>query len=169
MTTRWREPRRPVRIVVRLVTDAGWTDAEIRDVSSGGLMATCSSPPARGSYVEIRRETYSVVGRVVWSSDGRFGIQARQKVDLPDLAHPQARVHFEMGDRRRGSRSQPPSQPRQGTIQERAEASRRYARAIEFVALSAIVVSLAYIAADQVRATFGSPLEIVSSTLSQAG
>jgi hypothetical protein len=168
MTSRRREPRQSVKIVVRLVTDRGWADAEIRDVSSGGVMAICQSPPERGTYVEVRRESYSIVGRVVWSSDGRFGIQAQQKVDLSDLTQARARVHFAMGDRRQAVRPKPTLQPRRTTIQERTEASRRHARAMEFVAVSAVALLLVYLVVDQVRIRFAQPLEIVSATLRAA-
>ena len=70
-----REPRTSVRISVRLASDDGWGDAEVRNVSSGGLMAVSSLPPRRGSYVELRRESYSIVGRVVWSSGTSFGVR----------------------------------------------------------------------------------------------
>jgi hypothetical protein len=168
MTTRRREPRQSVKIVVRLVTDRGWSDAEIRDVSSGGLMAICQSPPARGSYVEIRRESYSIVGRVVWSSDGRFGIQAQQKLSLSDLGQARASVRFQIGDRRQAARPQPKLQPRRRTIQERSDASRRHARAMEFVAVSAVAILLVYLVVDQVRIVFAQPLDIVTTTLGEA-
>jgi hypothetical protein len=167
-TMKGREPRKPVRIVVRLVTDAGWTNAEIRNVSSGGLMATCSSPPARGSYVELRRETYSVIGRVVWSSDGRFGIQAQQKVSLPHLTHPAPRSNAECGERRRRARPQESFQLRRATSQERAEANGRRGRAMEFVAVLAIVAGFAYLVADQALNTLATPLKTAGSALGTA-
>ena len=99
-----REPRTSVRISVRLASDDGWGDAEVRNVSSGGLMAVSSLPPRRGSYVELRRESYSIVGRVVWSSGTSFGVQAQQSVSLPDLVRPRARRRTEDKERRAEAR-----------------------------------------------------------------
>jgi hypothetical protein len=153
---------------VRLVTDAGWTDAEIRNVSSRGLMAICTSPPVRGSYVELRHRSYSVVGRVVWSAEGHFGIQAQQTLSLPDLLHPPSRINLGTGERRQSQRAQVRFQVRRATVQERAAESGRRGRAIEFFAILATVIAFAYIVADQALRTLAPPLKTTAAALSVA-
>ncbi|RZM26822.1 MAG: PilZ domain-containing protein, partial [Sphingomonas sp.] len=62
-----REERITVLIPSRMRLESQWHDLVIHNVSSRGLMAGCDSPPAVGSYVEIRRGTIVIVGRVQWT------------------------------------------------------------------------------------------------------
>ena len=52
-----REERITVLIPSRMRVESQWCDVVIHNVSSRGLMAGCDTPPAVGSYVEIRRGT----------------------------------------------------------------------------------------------------------------
>jgi hypothetical protein len=162
---RSRAPRKAVRICVRLATDDGWGDAEVRNVSSGGLMAVCPQPPSRGSYVELRRETYSIVGRVVWSSGTSFGIQARQEVSLPELIRPRSRNGSEDNERRAEPREPERLVVGRKTPHEIAEASARRARIFEFAILVATAVAFAFLLADQAAGTLIAPLSEVQNAL----
>ena len=165
---RSREPRKSVRICVRLATEGGWSDAEVRNVSSGGLMAVCPQPPGRGSYVELRRETYSIVGRVVWSSGTSFGIQAQQKVSLPELIRPRCRNGRKSNERRAEPRDPQRLAVRRQSPREIAEASARHARIFEFAILIATAVAFAFLLADQAARTLRAPLTYVQRGLGQA-
>ena len=163
-----REPRTSVRISVRLASDDGWGDAEVRNVSSGGLMAVSSLPPRRGSYVELRRESYSIVGRVVWSSGTSFGVQAQQSVSLPDLVRPRARRRTEDKERRAEAREPVRHAGSRKSPQEIADASARQARAFEFAILLATALAFAFLLADQAAGMLSAPLDEVERTLREA-
>ncbi len=77
-----REPRQKVVLPARMRAGAGQVDVCIRDISSRGMLIQAGVPPARGTYVEILRPGYSVTGRVVWSKQHKFGVEARGKISL---------------------------------------------------------------------------------------
>lgn len=81
-----REPRKTTFIQARVLTDAGWCDATIRNLSSGGMMIEMpGGAPRRGSYVELRRATSVLVGRVIWSAANRCGVSTRERIDIAAL------------------------------------------------------------------------------------
>lgn len=82
---RQREPRRAVHLKARLRCDAGWSDVIIRNVSTRGLMLESHQPPARGTFIEVRRGHSCIVGQVRWSREGRFGIRSQSKIDAEQL------------------------------------------------------------------------------------
>lgn len=163
MSQRAREPRKPVRIGVRMKDDAGWCDAQILNVSSRGVMALCQDPPRRGSYVEIRRGTYVMVGRVAWTGSDRIGVHVREKIALDELLCPvtpgrktprtpdnvQLRVY---------ERHKPSSE-------ERASASRRFSRAFDFAAIGLVAAGLAAAASGMASNALAGPLTEVATAL----
>lgn len=81
-----REFRKATMIAARLRTDGGWTDATIRNISShGAMLQLVGRAPCRGSYVELRRDTLVVVGRIMWSTANRCGINTRERIDVNSL------------------------------------------------------------------------------------
>lgn len=73
-------------ISARLRIDGGWTDATIRNVSAHGAMVQLPGrAPRRGTYVELRRDTSVMVGRIMWSTANRCGINTRERIDLDTL------------------------------------------------------------------------------------
>ena len=46
------------------------------------MMITADVPPAHGSYVEIILGDRSIIARVAWTHDDRFGVRTRDKLDL---------------------------------------------------------------------------------------
>ncbi len=77
-----RAPRQKVVLPARMRSGAGQMDVCIRDISSRGMLIQAGTPPARGTYVEIIRPGGSVTGRVVWSKQHKFGIQARGTIRI---------------------------------------------------------------------------------------
>jgi hypothetical protein len=156
MSQHTREPRKPVQIGVRLKDDAGWSDAQILNVSSRGVMALCQDPPRRGSYVEIRRGTYVMVGRVAWTGADRIGVHVRERIVVEDLLLP-------VSPGRKTSR--PPSdvqmrvcKRRKPSPDERAAASLRFARAFDFTAIAVIAIGLAVVASGVASHAFAGPM-----------
>lgn len=82
----WRE-RRDVRhpVLVRARMRAGGLPADvcIRDVSVRGACIVSAAPPVRGTIVELSGSCAPIVGRVVWVTGQRFGIEVRGRINVP--------------------------------------------------------------------------------------
>ncbi len=138
-TWRPREDRKTVRISVRVRTDAGWIDATLRNVSSRGMMLHSAEPLQRNQFVEITRGRTRVVGRVVWSDDTNFGLQAQDAVDMCALlGKPGSNAAATIGERRLSPR--PTAPVRTYVAVEHAAGSRLIGRAME---LTIVVLALA--------------------------
>ncbi len=127
-----RDPRHAVHLPARMKNDEDWCDVSIRNVSRHGVMIQLPKPPERGSYVEIRRQSLVIVGRVVWSRHGACGLRTREALSiaaLNDLAAKEPGDHSgEPGTERR-------RRPR--AAQDVAEASAAAARRMQFAFLGA--------------------------------
>jgi hypothetical protein len=62
---RARAPRVSVEIKARLKSDRGWRDSLICNVSARGMLIRLTPPLPIGSYVEICRGSFTIVGRVL--------------------------------------------------------------------------------------------------------
>lgn len=69
-----------VRAMLR--DDGSEREACLLDLSSGGLMASVSQSPRRGTFVELTVGRHSLVGQVQWSEGQRFGMKLREKIDV---------------------------------------------------------------------------------------
>lgn len=161
-----REPRVAVRLSVRVKTDFGWGDAHVHNVSSRGMMATCATPPTRGTYVEVRRGAYVLVGRVVWSSSDQFGLLAQDRIVLSQLRASATPLGDE--DRRREPRKSQPSL-RSKSAAEIQAGSGRFARAFDFGVVAAAAIGGALILADTASEAFAEPLEKVRTAMEKQG
>ncbi len=106
-----REERITVLIPSRMRVGSAWTDVVIHNVSSRGLMGGSDTPPAPGSYIEVRRGTIVIVGRVMWGKGRFFGVRTQDRIsvkaliDEPRLAsRPQPAKEDSKGDRRAENR-----------------------------------------------------------------
>jgi hypothetical protein len=80
-----RQDRRRVLIPARMKQGVGWTDVCIRNISPRGLLLQGQSPPRPGSYVEVRRGSYIIVARVVWTKDQEFGAHAQDLLPIEQI------------------------------------------------------------------------------------
>jgi len=80
-----REPRRTVILKAQMRDADGWRAVTICNVSSRGLMAKCSTRPAKGAYIELRHRGVHIVGRVAWVQGSRFGVRTQDKIDIDAL------------------------------------------------------------------------------------
>lgn len=149
-----REERITVLIPSRMRLESQWHDLVIHNVSSRGLMAGCDSPPAVGSYVEIRRGTIVIVGRVQWTKGRFFGMRAQDRlsvkalIDEPRLASRPKRSNDDdsvASDRRAERRLAHEAQ-----MARRVERSRTFASMFQFVVLVCVGLTMAGIAAQSV-------------------
>lgn len=153
-------------IQARMRVDGKWVDVRIRNVSSRGLLVQSAAPPPRGSYVEIFKARHTIVARVVWSNDQRFGIHTRERLDVGALVGEAAKAGTASPEARPPSERR--SDPRRLTgaqVSQRLERSRRISNAIEFGALVACGAIAAVITVSTVYETLSRPFQKVSSSL----
>ncbi|RZM10031.1 MAG: PilZ domain-containing protein, partial [Sphingomonas sp.] len=94
-----REPRTKVLVPCRLNVDGAWSDACVHNVSSRGMLMAADAAPRPGSYVEVRRGTLLIVGRVMWRQDRCFGIRTQDRISVDALvSEPRRRTAPPRGD-----------------------------------------------------------------------
>ena len=77
-----RETRRQLFMRARMRANGAPVDVCIRNISSRGMLLQASDPPPRGTYVEIICPFHTIVARVIWAKDRRFGVQTRLPMDV---------------------------------------------------------------------------------------
>lgn len=80
-----REARIPVLIASRMRVGSVWSDVRIHNISSRGLMLASDALPPTGSYVEIRRGTQIIIGRVMWAKGRFFGVRSQEKLPVQSI------------------------------------------------------------------------------------
>ena len=161
-----REPRQKVILSARLRQAQGWSDGNILNVSSRGLLLHASMPPARGSYLEIRRGQCVIVGRVVWVDAGRFGVFTQDRLPIDALIASAAvqRTHGEQSplkDRR--------SAPRSQDLEWRYQKSHSQARITQFALTLIGGVLMALFVLKMVDDAVVSPMTALSKHLTMTG
>jgi len=140
-----REPRRQVFFRARMRADGALSDVCIRNISSRGMLLQAAAPPSRGSYVEIFCPRHTIVARVVWVQDRRFGVHTRERMDISAVLGEGGLV-----DRRSPNRTSPNLGRRSTDVQQRFERSRQLSAAFEFGSLIAGSTALVMFAAISV-------------------
>ena len=130
-----REPRHDVQLPARLRGDDSWSDVCIKNVSSHGMMLLINDPPQRGTYIEVRRGSAVVIGRVMWVSAGRCGLRTKEKISVAELTMANAPLAdaASAGDRRAQARAHHPG--------EAAARSAAMGRLMQFAATVALVLA----------------------------
>ena len=122
-----------------------------------------------GSYVDIRRGSRVIIGRVVWRKGRFFGVKAQDRLDIdglidePRLAgrpRTDARKADSTTERRAGDRM-----AADAAIARRLERSRHLSSAFQFVLIVAGGAAVAGFVATQVYAVLAAPFSIISSKL----
>ncbi|TCP34057.1 PilZ domain-containing protein [Sphingomonas sp. BK235] len=161
-----REERITVLIPSRMRLGAKWVDVVIHNVSSRGLMGGCDEPPTTGSYVEIRRGTIVIVGRVQWAKGRFFGVKSQDRlsvkalVDEPRLASRPPQKTDDAGERRAERRLTQEAQ-----LARKVERSRAFASAFQFLMIAAAGITLAVIAAQGVYGVLSRPADAINAAL----
>lgn len=162
-----REQRRPVRLSVRFKTDEGWSDAQIRNISSGGMMAVCESPPRRGTYVEFRRGDSIVVGRVMWTNGERFGLKSQDKINLQSLTASISQTPKANEERRKRERVGEQLRVSRPSAEELAARSVIVSRAIQFVVIVVIAGAAVLILAESAYSALSKPLKSTNTVFAK--
>lgn len=141
-----------------------WSDGCIHDVSDKGVLVSSTSPPSIGTYVDIRRGTLVIIGRVVWSGGNRFGVRTQDPVDIAALINePVLKTRPATSDRRNATRDGSPRR----TI-EQADRNRQRSSAFQFICLTIIGLGLAYFAAICCYRALAAPLSRAANVLGSA-
>lgn len=167
-----REARRVVTIPSRMQSGVAWVDVCIHNASSRGLMVATEIPPPQGSYVDIRRGSQVIIGRVVWRKGRFFGIRCQDRLDVDGLiAEPRlaglpsaAKIRAEsMADRRSSDRASSDA-----TVARRLERSRQLSSAFQFGLLALGAAAASGILATEVYRLLASPFTQIAANLADA-
>lgn len=160
-----REPRLSILIQSEVRSDATWRNAWIFNLSTRGMALQASSPPARGTYIEVRRGQHTIVARVVWVNGARFGVRSQDPVPVEAMLcnlEPLKAVCRDARDRQGAKRTRAvPS------ISCQHEKSRMTGRAFEFACLVALGGSAALVAVGLCKQALERPLASLGAALAQ--
>ena len=160
-----REARKSVRLSVRFKDGTGWSDASVLNLSSRGLMAVCFTPPAKGSYLEVRRGNTVAIGRVVWSGGDRFGLMTQDPIDLASFTDPGASPARGKGERRTIERNTAKAPPRPADLAAKAARNEQLSHGMQFVAIALGVAVAAMLIGDIVLDVLASPLQQIDQVV----
>ena len=154
-----RDTRRKVLIRARMHAEGPSADVCIRDVSARGLLIQASAAPPKGSYVEIVLDGHWIVGRVIWGKDRRFGVQSRDRIDVPGIVKGRpGRAAPPDPARRPGFTPSPPRRAAAGT-------SQALAKSVEFAVIAAFAAALVAAVGMTAFETLSRPFANVSAHL----
>jgi hypothetical protein len=141
-----------------------WSDGCIHDVSDKGMLLSSDSPPAIGTYVDIRRGTLAIVGRVVWNGGSRFGVRTRDPVSIAALiAEPVLKSRPATSERRTLTREESARRSAR-----HADRNRHRSAAFQFVCLTIAGLGIAYFAAISCYNALAAPLAAAADVLNSA-
>lgn len=159
-----RESRRKVLVPARMRSGEAWSDVCIRNISSFGMMLESAEPPARGTYIEIRRGAQVIVARAMWRQAGRFGVRTQDRIDINALIAANtpdaARAQFAQPVERRSA-----ERPSAEQAALRADRSRQISATIQFGVIGILALAAALFAASTVRDLLSRPLAAISGHL----
>lgn len=149
----------------RMNVEGTWSDACIHNVSFRGMMLSANRPPRTGSYVDIRRGTVVIIGRVIWVKERQFGVSTQDAVSAAALTdEPVLRQRPQSSQAPRDRRMMSRDQTEQA-ITARAERSRQFASRFQFMVFVIGGGIVATFAAIQVYHIIAAPLREVATTL----
>ena len=162
-----REPRRSVMISARMRDGDCWSDANILNVSSKGLLLHSSKPPSRGAYIEVRRGNYVIVARVVWTDANRFGVRAQDKLSFDCLVADKPQAKRPANDT--GGMVERRANPRSEALEWRHTQWQDRSRSIQFAWFLGFGVVLSTFVYQAVEETLSQPMAILSGQLQPKG
>lgn len=145
----------------RLNVSGTWSNGCIHGVSDKGLLISSISPPAIGTYVDIRRGTLVIIGRVVSSGGGRFRVRTQDPVTASALVNePVLTRRPATSDRRSAAREK----SGRSAVQQ-ADRNRQRSSAFQFACFTIIGLGIAYFAASWCYEALAVPFEAVADVL----
>ena len=160
-----REPRRKVFVAARLRADGRWSDVRVLDVASRGFLIQAHEPPPRGTYIELCRGRLSIVARVVWTRQQRFGVRTQDKVPVDAFVDPSDATDAPRTKFAAGQEVERRSRHRREHLAARQDANRYRARALEFCSLAACGGAAVFMLLGLVQQFFTRSLASVAGAL----
>ena len=156
-----REERQKVMIEARMRSGVSWHDVCILNLSVHGVGIQTPEPPARGTYVEIRRGRQLIVARVAWAKGHRAGLRSLEAIFISAIVNDagSAAAPREIG----GVAIERRAAPR--TALQRHDSSRVMGRAMEFACFGLVAAALALTAFGSVERALANPLSQISAAL----
>ena len=142
----------------RLLIGASWSEVCIVNITSRGLGLQAASPPGRGEYVEIRRGTHVIIGRVAWSCGRRFGISAQGTLPVYSIINEPDKEVLDPAKVERRVWPRPPVPKVESRIR---------ARWFEFLCVAGIGVGLAAAVGGSVQAAIAQPMAQITTALGE--
>ena len=139
-----------------------WHDVCILNLSVHGVGIQAAEPPARGTYVEIRRGSQMIVARVAWAKGHRAGLRSQDAIFIQAIVNDigsAASAPRVIG----GTPIERRSAPR--TALQGYERSRVAGRAMEFACFGLVAAALALTAVGSVEQALARPLSEISAAL----
>lgn len=162
-----RETRRQVFLRARMRAGGRPMDICIRNISSRGMLLQAAVPPPRGTYIEILFPGQTVVARVVWAKERRFGAHTREAMDLSAITGIAGLGEPHSG-KQASTRAHPAPKGHALTVaqlREQHERSRRLSSLFEFAFMAVCSVAIAAVAAEAIYERFGGTLQEVAERL----
>src|SRR5687767_10941575 len=80
-----RGPRHRVLLVARLFTTSGERNVKLRDISAAGAMVEGDRLPPPGTDILLRRGSLELIATIVWTKDGRAGLEFDEPLTEAEL------------------------------------------------------------------------------------
>lgn len=157
-----REHRIATGASARLRHGLSWSDVMVRNVSRRGLLLELHNPPARGTFIELRRGRTVVIAQVMWSRDDLCGVRAQDVIDITEFVAMRRARGWQPGERDR--RILP--RRRDADI---ALTSQRLARAGQWAGVSVITVLGVYTIVSAAHSALATPLATITHVLDANG
>jgi hypothetical protein len=151
-------------LAARMRDGATWSDANILNLSSRGLLLHAARPPARGTYIEVRRGGYVIIGRVIWAEANRFGVRAQDGLEIDSLISSGFPLRQPANDVTDGIQERRMS-PRSEGLEWRYVRNRDNGRALQAIFVAVLGIMLSALLYDVAATTFSRPLSLVSLQL----
>ena len=168
--TKPREARRQVTIPSRMRSGTLWVDVCIHNMSSRGLLVASEHPPRPGDYVDIRRGSRIIIGRVVWRKGRFFGVRAQDVLDVDGFVSEPRLASRPSADRARADakpdRRLADRVTTDADLAHRLERSRHRASAMQFILIAAGASAIAGLLATAVYDVLARPFTTIAATLS---
>ncbi len=163
-----REQRVKCVVIARMRLNQRWNDVCIRNISTRGLLIQAAFAPPRGTYVEVCRGHHTIVARVVWAKNHRFGIQTQERLNPeallkePNLS---AAACTSKADTRPPFDRRKSPRPSQADIRWKAEQNRFLSQALQFACIGALGASAALLIFDTVSDVLSQPATVLAAEL----
>jgi hypothetical protein len=160
-----RSPRKKVVVPCRLNAGGLWSDACIRNISSRGMMITGDSAAKVGSYVDIRRGTIAITGRIVWADGPRFGVRTQDDITAEALVGEPVLKQRPSSGQGESDRRAPTRHARARSAADRADQSRWLSSLFQYVCLVLFAGGFAAFAAIRVFRALAVPFGTISNSI----